>query len=126
MFIIAGSAYLLALGRHPCFESAVEAGRGRRRKHDQGRSQAADHLRWDHSGDSGLDRGKGFGGCGCLRNGGIRSWRSLWTVPGAERVIETLRKQLEGVLLVGAGTVLNPRAPNAVLMLALNLSSLRD
>ena len=45
-----------------------------------------------------------------LRNGGIPVVEVTLTVPGAERVIETLRKQFEGVLLVGAGTVLNPES----------------
>jgi 2-dehydro-3-deoxyphosphogluconate aldolase/(4S)-4-hydroxy-2-oxoglutarate aldolase len=45
-----------------------------------------------------------------LRDGGISVVEVTLTVPGAERVIEGLRKQFEGVLLVGAGTVLNPES----------------
>ncbi|HEV2962599.1 MAG TPA: bifunctional 4-hydroxy-2-oxoglutarate aldolase/2-dehydro-3-deoxy-phosphogluconate aldolase [Candidatus Angelobacter sp.] len=45
-----------------------------------------------------------------LREGGIAVVEVTLTVPGAERVIEALRKQFKGDLLVGAGTVLNPES----------------
>ncbi len=42
-----------------------------------------------------------------LRKGGISVIEVTLTVPGAERVIEALRKQFDSALIVGAGTVLN-------------------
>ena len=51
---------------------------------------------------------KAFVAVGALQNGGISVVEITMTVPGAEQVIEELRKNFDGVLLVGAGTVLNP------------------
>ena len=50
---------------------------------------------------------KAFTAVEALQNGGISVVEITMTVPGAEQVIETLRKKFAGVLLVGAGTVLN-------------------
>ena len=50
---------------------------------------------------------KAFFAVDALCKGGIPVVEIALTVPGAELVIEALRKQLEGTLLVGAGTVLN-------------------
>src|SRR5205823_3916077 len=50
---------------------------------------------------------KAFFAVDALRKGGIPVVEVTLTVPGAERVIEALRKQFEDALLVGAGTVLN-------------------
>jgi 2-dehydro-3-deoxyphosphogluconate aldolase / (4S)-4-hydroxy-2-oxoglutarate aldolase len=50
---------------------------------------------------------KAFMAVDALRNGGIPVVEVTLTVPGAEQVMEALRKQFNGVLLVGAGTVLN-------------------
>lgn len=51
---------------------------------------------------------KAFVAVDALQNGGIPVVEITMTVPGAEQVIEALRKNFDGVLLVGAGTVLNP------------------
>lgn len=51
---------------------------------------------------------KAFMAADALQNGGISIVEVTLTVPGAEQVIEALRKKFDGVLLVGAGTVLNP------------------
>lgn len=51
---------------------------------------------------------KAFVAVDALQNGGISVVEITMTVPGAEQVIEELRKKFDGVLLVGAGTVLNP------------------
>jgi 2-dehydro-3-deoxyphosphogluconate aldolase/(4S)-4-hydroxy-2-oxoglutarate aldolase len=53
---------------------------------------------------------KAFLAVDALRKGGISVVEVTLTVPGAERVIEALRKQFDSVLLVGAGTVLNPES----------------
>lgn len=53
---------------------------------------------------------KAFLAVDALRKGGISVVEVTLTVPGAERVIEALRKQFESALLVGAGTVLNPES----------------
>ena len=50
---------------------------------------------------------KAFVAVDALQNGGISVAEITMTVPGAEQVIEALRKKFDGVLLVGAGTVLN-------------------
>lgn len=50
---------------------------------------------------------KAFAAVDALQNGGISVVEITMTVPGAEQVIEELRKNFDGVLLVGAGTVLN-------------------
>lgn len=50
---------------------------------------------------------KAFTAVEALQNGGISVVEITMTVPGAEQVIEALRKKFDGVLLVGAGTVLN-------------------
>ncbi|HLJ26222.1 MAG TPA: bifunctional 4-hydroxy-2-oxoglutarate aldolase/2-dehydro-3-deoxy-phosphogluconate aldolase [Candidatus Angelobacter sp.] len=50
---------------------------------------------------------KAFLAVDALQNGGIPVVEVTLTVPGAERVIESLRKRFDGDLLVGAGTVLN-------------------
>ena len=50
---------------------------------------------------------KAFVAVDALQNGGISVVEITMTVPGAEQVIEELRKKFHGVLLVGAGTVLN-------------------
>lgn len=51
---------------------------------------------------------KAFLAADALQNGGIPVVEVTLTVPGAEQVMEALRKNFDGVLLVGAGTVLNP------------------
>lgn len=51
---------------------------------------------------------KAFVAVDALQNAGISVAEITMTVPGAEQVIEELRKKFDGVLLVGAGTVLNP------------------
>lgn len=53
---------------------------------------------------------KAFLAVDALRKGGISVVEVTLTVPGAERVIEALRKQFDSALLVGAGTVLNPES----------------
>lgn len=53
---------------------------------------------------------KAFLAVDALRKGGISVIEVTLTVPGAERVIEALRKQFDSALLVGAGTVLNPES----------------
>ncbi|HEV3042080.1 MAG TPA: bifunctional 4-hydroxy-2-oxoglutarate aldolase/2-dehydro-3-deoxy-phosphogluconate aldolase [Candidatus Angelobacter sp.] len=53
---------------------------------------------------------KAFLAVDALRKGGISVIEVTLTVPGAERVIEALRKQFASELLVGAGTVLNPES----------------
>ncbi len=53
---------------------------------------------------------KAFLAVDALRKGGISVVEVTLTVPGAERVIEGLRKQFDSALLVGAGTVLNPES----------------
>lgn len=50
---------------------------------------------------------KAFMAVDALRHGGIAVVEVTLTVPGAEQVIEALRKNFDGSLLVGAGTVLN-------------------
>lgn len=50
---------------------------------------------------------KAFMAVEALQNGGISVVEITMTVPGAEQVIEALRKKFDGALLVGAGTVLN-------------------
>lgn len=50
---------------------------------------------------------KAFMAVEALQKGGIHVVEVTLTVPGAEQVIGSLRKQLDGSLLVGAGTVLN-------------------
>lgn len=51
---------------------------------------------------------KAFVAVDALQNGGISVAEITMTVPGAEQVIEELRKKFDGLLLIGAGTVLNP------------------
>ena len=50
---------------------------------------------------------KAFMAVDALQTGGIPVVEVTLTVPGAEQMIEALRKEFDGALLVGAGTVLN-------------------
>ena len=58
---------------------------------------------------------KAFMAVDALQTGGISVVEVTLTVPGAEQVIKALRKKFDGVLLVGAGTVLNPASAECCL-----------